>query len=128
MSKVIEIYNQLDKTLGSDRNLVNQLFIELSRIVSSAYNQSMNSSDEGYCFKFTLPITAVTKLYLMVKLDTAIVGKAFQTDWKVPSSAIMYNDLYYHILLLLVYYGLKNKNELITKHALTILLMKIWNG
>jgi len=128
VSKVIEVYNQLDKTLGSDRNLINQLFIELSRIVSAAYNQSMTSSDEGYCFKFTLPITAVNKIYFLLKLDENVVGKAFQTDWNIPSEAIMYNDSYYHILLLIIYYGLKNKNELLVKHSLCILLMKIWNG
>jgi len=128
VSKVVEIYEQMNNTLGNDRNLVNQLFLELSKIVSVAYSQSMANTDESYCFKFSLPITAVTKLYTLLKLDQATVGKAFQNDWKYPNSAMMYNDPYYHILLLLVYYGLKNKNELITKHALTILLMKIWNG
>lgn len=127
MSKVAEIYNQLEATLSSDRNLENRLFTELSRIVSAAYQQAMNS-DEGYCFKFTLPITVVLKLYQLVKLDPSAVGQAFQADWKYPSHATMYNDPYYHILCLLIYYGLKKKNNLIAEHAFFILLMKLWNG
>jgi len=128
VSKVVEIYEQMNNTLGNDRNLEHQLFSELSRIVSTAYSQAMANADESYCFKFSLPITAVNKLYTLIKLDQSAVSKAFQSDWKYPSSAMMYNDPYYHILLLLIYYGLKNKNALIAEHALTILLMKIWNG
>jgi hypothetical protein len=127
VSKITEIYNQLDKTLSSDKNLLNSLVTELGRIVSSAYTQAMNS-DEGYCFKFMLPISSVLKLYALLKLDQKKVGEAFQSDWKFPSNATMYNDSYYHILLLLVYYGLKQKNRLLVEHALFIILMKLWNG
>lgn len=127
MSKVAELNTNIENTLTANPGLNNQLFTELSRIVASAYNQSMNS-DEGYCFKFTLPMTPVLKLFSLLHLDPKVVGKAFQEDWKYPANANMYNDDYYHILLLIYQYAIKNKNELLAEHSLFILLMKIWNG
>ncbi len=128
MSKIVEIYKKLSETLESNLKLRDDLFLELSKIVSNAYQQSIAKSDESYCFKFALPINPVLKLYDLLSLDKTEVGDAFQKDWSYPSSAMMYNDPYYHILLLLIYYGIKNDKKLITKHALTILLMKVWNG
>ncbi len=127
MSKVTEIYNKLDQNLSSNVTLVNDLNTEMSRLVSQAYSQAM-ASDEGFCFKFTLPITAVTNLFQLVKLDQDEVGKAFQEDWKYPSHANMYADPYYHILMLLLYYGLRKKKEIMVEHALFLILIKTWNG
>jgi hypothetical protein len=127
VSKVDDLYNHIENEMTIDPKLNNQLFTELSRIVSSAYNQSMNS-DEGYCFKFTLPMTPVNKLYSLLKLDPKEVGNTFQKEWNVPSNATMYNDPYYHILLLIYYYAIKIKNDLLASHALFILLIKLWNG
>lgn len=127
MSKVIEMYNKLDQTLSSNVTLVNNLNTELSRLVSQAYSQAMDS-DEGFCFKFTLPITAVMNLFSLVKLDVEEVGKAFQNDWDYPSNANMYADPYYHILILLIYYGLRKKKDILVNHALFIIMMKTWNG
>ena len=69
MSKVIEMYNKLDQTLSSNTKLVNDLNTELSRLVSQAYSQAL-ASDEGYCFKFTLPITAVINIFQLFKIST----------------------------------------------------------
>ncbi len=35
---------------------------------------------------------------------------------------------YYHILMLLIYYGLKQNKEIFANHALLLMLLKIWNG
>lgn len=126
-NQVSAIYNQLDKTIQSTPNLLVKLHGELSRMISATYTQAMNS-DEGYCFKFTLLTTSVMNLFTLLSLDTKEVGKAFQTDWKFPSHAVMYNDPYYQILLLLVYYGIKKSDEQMINNALFLLLQKIWNG
>lgn len=126
-SNIISIYNNIDKTLEADPSILNKLHSELSKIVSYAYTQSM-ASDEGFCFKFTLPITPVQNLFTLLKLDPTATAKSFQEDWKYPSHANMYNDSYYHILLLLAYYGLKKNDQQLVNNALFILLQKLWNG
>lgn len=127
MSKIIEIYNKLDQTLSSNTNIINDLNTEMSRLVSQAYTQAM-SSDEGYCFKFTLQVTAVMNLYTLLKLDQKAVGDAFHHDWAYPDNANMYSDPYYHILMLIIYYGMRKNKPILVNHALFIILMKMWNG
>lgn len=128
MSKhVLMIYDQLDKNIQTDPSIITKLHSELSRMVSAAYQQAMNS-DEGYCFKFVLSTTAVMGLFELLKLNQAVVGKAFQIDWKFPDHAVMYNDPYYQILLLIVYYGIRRNDEQLINNALFLLLQKIWNG
>lgn len=125
--QVSSIYDQLDQNIQADPTLLTKLHNELSRMTSAAYQQAM-TSDEGYCFKFTLPTTAVFGLYTLLKLDRLVVGKAFQTDWKYPNHAVMYNDPYYHILLLITYYGIRHNNDQLINNALFLLLQKLWNG
>jgi hypothetical protein len=126
-NQVIDVYNQLDKEIQSNPILRSKLHGELSRLVSSAYTQSMNS-DEGYCFKFTLPITSVMNLYKLLNVDQAKLKDALQNDWNFPNHAVMYNDPYYHILILLIYYGIRNKDEQLVNNSLMLLLQKLWNG
>lgn len=125
--QVLQIYNILDKTIQAEPSILTKLHSELSRMVSSAYTQAMNS-DEGYCFKFTIPSTAVSELFNILKLNEAEVGKAFQADWKFPNHANMYNDPYYQILLLVTYLGIKRNDDQMINNALFILLQKLWNG
>lgn len=128
MSKqVLIIYDQLDKTIQADPKLLTQLHSELSKMISASYTQAMNS-DEGYCFKFTIPTTGVLGLYPLLKLDQSAVGRAFQTDWKFPSHAVMYNDPYYQVLLLIIYYGIRHNDDQMINNALLLLLQKLWNG
>lgn len=126
-NQVISIYNELDKNIQGDRTLLTKLHSELSKMISTSYQQAMNS-DEGYCFKFILPTTSVMGLYTLLKLDQTAVGRAFQADWKFPNHAIMYNDPYYQILLLVVYYGIRKNDDQMINNALFLLLQKLWNG
>lgn len=128
MSKqILLIYDQLDKNIQADPSIATKLHGELSRMISASYRQSM-MSDEGFCFKFTLPSSTVIALFNLLKLDQDAVGKAFQADWKFPSHAHMYNDPYYQILLLIVYYGIRRNNDQLINNALLLLLQKLWNG
>jgi len=120
---VLEIYNQLDAKFQSDPSLLIKLHGELSRIISATYTHAMNS-DEGYCYKFVIPTGAVMNLFTLLKLDPKEVGKAFQADWKFPSTAIMYNDPYYQILLLLIYYGIRKNDDQLINNSLFLLLQK----
>lgn len=126
-NQVLTIYNQLDKTIQANPSLRTKLHGELSRLISTTYTQAMNS-DEGYCYKFTIPTTAVMNLFTLLQLDPKTVGNAFQADWKFPSNAIMYNDPYYQILLLLIYYGIKKNDDQMINNSLFLLLQKLWNG
>jgi hypothetical protein len=126
-NQVLTIYNQLDKTIQANPSLRTKLHGELSRLISTTYTQSMNS-DEGYCYKFTIPTTAVMNLFTLLQLDPKVVGDAFQADWKFPNNAMMYNDSYYQILLLLVYYGIKKNDDQMINNSLFLLLQKLWNG
>jgi hypothetical protein len=125
--QVLLIYDQLDKNVQADPTILTKLHSELSRMVSASYQQAMNS-DEGYCFKFTLPTTAVMGLFNLLKLDQPAIGRAFQADWKFPNHAVMYNDPYYQILLLVIYYGIRRNDDQMLNNALFLLLQKIWNG
>jgi len=128
MAKQVSLlYDQLDKTIQADSTLLTKLHGELSRMVSASYQQAMGS-EEGYCFKFTLPTTAVMGLFTLLKLDQPAVGRAFQADWKFPNNAIMYNDPYYQVLLLLVYLGIRRNDDQLINNALFLLLQKLWNG
>lgn len=127
MSRIIDLYQQIDKELSSDHALSNKIHLELTKMYSNATSQAMQS-DEGYCFKFTLPMTAVSNLYSILKLNQTDVSQAFQTDWKYPKNAMMYNDPYYHILILLIYYGIRKNDKQLVEKSLLVLLFKLWNG
>ncbi len=125
--QVLELYNYLDNKFQSNPSLLIKLHGELSRIISATYTNAMNS-DEGYCYKFTIPTVAVMNFFTLLGLDPKEVGKKFQADWKFPSTAIMYNDPYYQILLLLVYYGIRKNDDQLINNSLFLLLQKLWNG
>jgi hypothetical protein len=111
----------------SDPSLSNKVHLELSKLVSAAYSQSM-TSDEGYCFKFTLPMTAVSNLITLLKIDEPTMKETFAKEWNFPAHAVMYNDPYYQVLLLLMYYGMKKNDTQLINNSFLILLLKLWNG
>ena len=127
-SKIIELYEKLSMTLHADPSIERQLYTELARMVSNAHTQDM-SSDEGYCFKFNLPLIAVNKLYKLVDLLQIEVFDAFKSDWGSPTMRNkMFADPYYQILVLIMFYGLKEKKSRFIENAFLVLLFKIWNG
>ncbi len=125
ISKLIKhIENEIYTTTGLERKI--QTYI--GSLVTSAYRVAMASTD-GYCLKFPLPASAVMGLFKILNLDKVDVEKEFRKSWLYPSANTrMYSDPYYHILLLLAYYGLKHKREIIVNHAMFLIFIKIWNG
>lgn len=125
MSALQEVYNDVEQSLLTGQN-ENKIFTALTRIVSNAYMQVM-SSDEGYCFKFSIPNSTVNRFYKDLNLDQQKINKAFMRDWG-PRLTSMHQDSYYQILLLIVYYGIRHRKRYLTENALMVILMKVWNG
>lgn len=125
MSKIAELATTIDPVMKS--GVDKQIYSEMSKVISQAYTQTM-SSDEGFCFKFTIPMTIVMKFYEKLNLPEKTVSTAFSADWGHPDSARMFSDPYYQILSLILYWGLLNKQDNLTKNALMLILMKLWNG
>jgi hypothetical protein len=109
-----------------DKKIERRIYTEMTKIISSAYSQNI-ASDESFCFKFSLPLIPVNNFYKILKIDPKEVNKVIHADWGKRLTK-MHTDPYYQILLLFIYYGITNKKEMFAKSALTILLMKIWNG
>ena len=128
MSEIVKQYRELQQIFHADARVERQVYQELSRFVSTAFSQSM-ASDEGYCFKFTLPMAGVLKLYKIIGIDQKDVYNAYKKDWGTGAmSNAMHSDPYYQILLLIIYYGLLEKKEHLHKNAMMCCLMKVWNG
>ena len=125
MSAIKEVYNDLESNISTVQK-ENAIYTIFTKIISNAYTQLMQT-DEGYCFKFTLPITAINKLYQDIGIDPIRVLNAYKKDWGSVLTS-MHKDSYYQILLLILYYAIQNNKQPLAENALTIILMKIWNG
>lgn len=109
-----------------DKQKETAVYTELAKMVTNAYTSNMNS-DESFCFKFNIPLTGVNNFYKMLNLNPVEVGLIYKADWGNVLTA-MHKDLYYQILLLLIYHGIIQKKEAFAKNALMVLMLKIWNG
>lgn len=125
MSELKRVSQDIEQVLSIKRN-EDYVFTNLARSISNAYTQMM-TSDEGYCFKFSLPITVVNRFYRDLNLDQRDISNAFQKDWG-PTLTSMHKDSYYQILLLILYYAIKNDRRYLADNALMVILMKVWNG
>lgn len=127
MSSAIKKYyeEKLEPQL-QDKKKEQSIYTELSRLVTAAYDQNIRS-DEGFCFKFSLPQLSVGKLYNELNLNPVETLHAFKTDWGQVLTE-MHKDKYYQILLLLVYHGIVKNNLPIASNALMLIAMKVWNG
>lgn len=128
MSKVATIYAAMEQNLDTDSKMLSGLRQSLVSIVSRTESEASRLADQGYAFKFTLRSTNVRNLFPLLKLNTVAVAQAFQADWGYPSNAKMYDDPYYHVLLLVLRYGLRRKDQSLAEHSLLLILVKVWNG
>ncbi len=129
MSKIVELYQQIQQLFHADHKLELQVNQQLSTFVNKAMNQSM-MSDEGYCFKFSPPYSQVLGLYKVIGMDHKTeVLPAYKKDWGAGAMTNqMHSDPYYQILLLFAYYGIVEKKDYFYKNAMMCIFMKIWNG
>ena len=128
MSKLVELCDKISLDLGSDPSLERALIIEMAKIISACNVGAMNS-DEGYCYRFTLPVMQVGKLPKLMNITEKEISLAFSTDWGADAMRHhMYSDIYYQTLLLIVLYGIKYNKPNISQMALLIIMFKLWNG
>jgi hypothetical protein len=128
VSEIAKLYQIMRQQFHSNPRIERQVYQDISRFVSTAFTQSMQS-DEGYCFKFSLPNTEVMKLYKTIGFEIKEVFDAYKKDWGAPAMTNqMHSDPYYQILLLITYYGILEKKEHLYNHAMMLCLMRIWNG
>ena len=110
-----------------DPTIERKVITTLNSLVTSIYTSSVNNSD-GYCQKFNLPITGVMSFFKILDMNPVAVEELFRKDWGYPPNTKMYSDTYYHILLLMVMHGVKTGKKQLSINALTLILVKIWNG
>jgi hypothetical protein len=127
MSRIEEIYTGLEQLLIKDAGILSSLHRTLGNIEMSIQSVAFDS-DEGYAFKFPRKVIEVKGLFSLLELNETDVELAFRTDWGYPEGTRMYGDPYYHILLLIVAYGLRENDQILTQRALLIILMALWNS
>lgn len=106
-----------------------QLKTKLQNIVLTTYTSSIHRPEGfGYGSKFKIPNKEVLQLITDLGYTKEQLSIAFKSQWIYPNTAMMYDDPYYHIIVLICLYGARHNNEDLAKNALTIGLFKIWNG
>jgi len=121
-----DVMNHLEIQMNKD-GMEKEIQTFLTSSVAQLFHATLNSS-EGYCLKFNIPLGGVTNCFKKLNLVIESVDDAFRADWKYPKGTRMYSDSYYHMLLLLVYYGLKKNNMTMASNAMILMLIKLWNG
>ena len=121
------LLTELDANIKANPLLEKQLQLELSKAVRTVYSDAI-SNQQGYCMTLKVPENIILSLPSKLGLDSDKIRMAFIQDWQVPESAYMYANVYYHILLFLVLYGIRHRHGDIHKNALNLVLCKIWNG
>jgi hypothetical protein len=121
--------NKIEDPLLSDRHFESQVIALVSRMASDLFTHALNNADQGYCYKFKIPIANINKLYKLLGIDKNQLFQQFERIWgRETMTNRMHSDPYYMILLLLIYFGLKNKRETLAHNCYLLLLARIWNG
>lgn len=118
-----DLENHFKNTSDTDAKLQ----IQLNNIIRKIYIDSINQN-KGYCISFKNVESEVLNLFNILDLDQPKVSNAFAVDWKLPTTAHMINNPYYHILLIITAYSIRHKHEKLGLDALTLLFIKMWNG
>jgi len=126
VSAIKKLYDTSILPKLKDKKTELYVYTELTKMISNAYSTNV-ASDESFCFKFNLPVMSVNNFYKIFNLDPNDVCNSFKADWGSTLTA-MHKDPYYQILLLFIYYGVKEKKDMFAANALMVLLLKIWNG
>ena len=92
MSEVSKIYQHIVDEFKGNQGLEIKIQTHIGSLVTQSYHSALNSED-GYCYKFNLPIVNVLQLFTILNLKETDVEEAFRKDWKYPHSAVkMYSD------------------------------------
>jgi len=120
---------ELEKSFKNDPKLENAIKFELGNLVRKIYSESINQQT-GWCMTFKIPDVAVLNLISKVNIDQQKLKTSFMSCWNIPTNIKIYmaTNVYYHILLLFIVYGIRYRNDAIVKSSMILILCKIWNG
>jgi hypothetical protein len=128
VASVNDLYNTINVKISSNGLLKRQIETILIRTVSDAFMQMMNS-DQGYCFSFIIKQKNLNSLMDSLSITEKDLKEAYLKDWGVGAAKNhMHSNLYYQVYLLMLYYGVKQKDEKIINNSMICILMKLWNG
>lgn len=123
------LYQQLVNNIKDDPSILRELKRKVGKIISNAHYAMMNS-DQGFCFKFPLPLKVVKiEILKIIQIPEEDIFRAFKADWGADAMRNrMHSDIYYQCLLLLALYGIRQNDEHLKFNSIFIIAMKIWNG
>jgi len=127
MNPINLILRKLHATFKADPRLERSVQLELEKLVRLTYQDSITQKI-GWCMRLKVPHSAVLKFFKKLKLDDTTIKRMFLDRFNIPGDPFMWGNTYYHILLLLVLYGVKYGNDSMAKHAEILILLKLWNG
>ena len=129
VSKPIEkVYDKLVDHFKNNPNDINTLLRDLKKIIQDVFSKFIND-DKRYCSKFKLPANDVVNIAHDIGLPIDDIRNAFIKQWQLPrNDHQMYGNEFYHVLLLIFLYGVRNNNESLAKTVLTLILFRMWNG
>lgn len=108
-----------------------QLTVEISRLVQKIQLDMISTKkrSENYCVNFVIPEKEVLGIYNKIEPGlTERISNTFKKDWDVPSTALMVNSAYYHILLFTMLVGIKANNDSLAQHSLNLMNFRLYNG
>lgn len=126
-NNIEKLLQHIEDQFSADSTLLVKVTNKIKDIARNVYADAITQTT-SYCMTFKIFESQVYDLCSLVKLDKDAVKEAFIADWQVPRNAYMVCNVYYHILLLFVIIGLRKNNKDITDRALTLMLVKLWNG
>lgn len=123
-----EILSEFQNSCKQNPQLQSTVKLELEKLVRKLYSDAI-AQHVGWCMSFKIPEVEVLNILNIIGIDQQKLSSAFATQWKAPPSAHMINNPYYHTLLFLALYGIReHKIQLISENAMVLLLARIWNG
>lgn len=129
MKTIDQIYSELLVKFTDNPTLLSDVKKHISLINHNIFDSSMNDAN-GYCMKFKIPTNKIDDLFRMLSINDSDLLEAITHSWKLPTNQrmVMYGNPFYHILLLLLLYAIKNNEESFRDNLLNIILFRIWNG
>ena len=86
-----DVYKRMETLFKTEPSVEREIQIQLGSMTSQLYHNALNN-EEGYCYKFSLPIVAVNSIFKKIRTSPAMVEECFRNDWKFPKNTHMYSD------------------------------------
>jgi hypothetical protein len=127
MPQIDTVFQQVEEFLEANPEIRDKISSDLQTVTHSAIQRAAES-DKGYCYIYPTPMHVAEELYETLSISKSMVTQAFQGAWGYPNGTKIIADPYYHVLLLLVNYGLRHNHRVLVKDAFFLILVNLWNG